>query len=132
MKYERIDLKDKASDILVVHCADPRFQNAYRQVIDGLGQKYDLMVRAGASKAVVEDPSALEEIRLLHEMHGFSAVHHLDHVECGAYGPVENEVEAHSHYLRLAAQKIMEAIPELKVVAHLLGEEEELELPADT
>jgi hypothetical protein len=131
MKYNRINLEDKASDLLVLHCADPRFQGAYREVIDSFGQKYDLMERAGASKAVAEDPTTITELEMLHGLHGFSTVHILDHIDCGAYGEVSDEVDAHSYYLKLAAKGIKQAIPNLKIVPHLLGEEEELELPQD-
>jgi carbonic anhydrase len=128
VKYEPIDLQKKKSQALVIHCADPRFQEAYRNVIDKLGLYYDLMVVPGASKAIVEDEDMVSNIKMLHILHDFEEVHILDHVECGAFGPVEDEVEAHSSKLNQAAAAIKQHLPKLKVVPHLLTADHALEL----
>jgi hypothetical protein len=52
----------------------------------------------------------------------------MDHVECGAFGKIEDEVDSHSKYLYLAEKKIKENLPQVKVVPHLLGARAELEL----
>jgi len=127
MNYQPIDMHKKKSDALVIHCADPRFQAAYRSVIDELGTYYDLLVVPGASKAVVNDPSTIEYVKMLHDLHNFETVHILDHTECGAFGPIDNEVETHKAMLDTAASAITAELPELKIVPHLLsvaGEED--------
>lgn len=129
--YAPVEMKRKKSGALILQCADPRFQQAYRQIIDNLGLYYDLVERAGASKGIVENPTTIEEIKMLHNLHDFSEIHILDHVDCGAYGPLENELAAHSQYLKRATELIKKALPNIKVVPHLLGEEEEIRLPAD-
>lgn len=126
--FRPIDLHNKKSQTLIIHCADPRFQAAYRQVIDGLGRYYDLYVSAGASKAVVEDPSAMANIKLLEGLHHFEEIHILDHIDCGAFGPVDNEKTAHQAMLGRAAETIRKELPQLKVLPHLLGEDSEIEI----
>lgn len=127
-EYQPVDLSKKKSEALIVHCADPRFQKAYGAVIDGLDVYYDLMERAGASKGLVEDEGAIVELQMLHDLHNFSEVHILDHVDCGAYGAVEDEAAAHANYLKMASVLIKRAVPQLEVVPHLLGQKEEVTL----
>ncbi len=127
-QYPVVDLHRKKSEVLIIHCADPRFQDAYRNTIDGLGKYYDLLVAPGASKAVFEDEKVVENIKLLESLHHFEEIHIMDHIECGAFGKIEDEIEAHSKMLSQASQKIKEAMPNLQIVLHLLGEESELPL----
>jgi len=128
ISYPPIDMHKKKSEALVIHCADPRFQPAYRHVIDSLNKYIDLLVSPGASKAVVDDKNKLEYIKLLYGLHQFDEVHVMDHVECGAFGPVDDETKAHGKMLEQATSKIKAALPELKVFPHLLGEKGEISL----
>jgi hypothetical protein len=128
MHYRPIDLSRHKSDVLVLHCADPRFQKAYREVIDSLGKYYDLLVMPGASKAVVENPTTIDYIKLLHSLHHFDEVHIMDHIECGAFGKIDDEISSHSEMLKIAENKIKKAVPELGITSHLLGEDQELDL----
>ncbi len=125
-QYQPIDLRKHKSDILVVHCADPRFQAAYRQVIDGFDKFYDLLVMPGASKAIADNQLVVDNIKLLHSLHHFEAIHILDHIECGAFGKIDDEIVDHSKYLDLATKKLNETLPEVSVTPHLLGENQEL------
>ncbi len=87
---------------------------------------YDLLVIPGASKAVVDNPTVIENIKLLHGL--LDEVQIMDHIECGAFGKVSDEVEDHSKYIHLAENKIKKAIPGIKVASHLLGVSQELAL----
>jgi hypothetical protein len=128
LQYKKVELEKHKSDVLIIHCADPRFQEAYRELIDNLKKYYDLLVMPGASKAVVSNPTTLDYITLLHGLHNFKAIHIMDHIECGAFGKIDNEVSAHSEMLKQAEAKILGALPALRVIPHLLDERKELEL----
>jgi hypothetical protein len=128
MVYQPVDMHKKKSEALVVHCADPRFQEAYRKIIDHLGHYYDLVVFPGASKAVVEHQSVMDNIKLLYSLHHFETVHILDHVHCGAFGEIEDEIKAHTKMIKAAIIKIQSAIPGVMVTARLLNEEEAIEI----
>jgi hypothetical protein len=128
VSYSPVNLNKKKSDSLVVHCCDPRFVDAYRQAADQVSDFYDLMAVPGASKAIVEDPNVINNIKMLHGLHDFSQIHIMDHVECGAFGQIDDEIDAHSKYLYLAEKKIKEELPHVKIVPHLLGAMHELEL----
>jgi hypothetical protein len=65
---------------------------------------------------------------LLHSLHDFEEVHIMDHVECGAFGKIDDEVDSHSKYLHLAIQKLAKELPVVKVVPHLLGAREEIKI----
>lgn len=125
-QYDPVDLSKHKSDILVVHCADPRFQAAYRQIIDGFGKFYDLLVMPGASKAIADNQLVVDNIALLHSLHDFKAIHILDHIECGAFGKIDDEVADHSKYLDLAAQQLKEVLPRVSVTSHLIGDSRDL------
>ena len=125
-QYAKIDSHKKKSDILVIHCSDPRFQNAYRSLIDELGKYYDLLVFPGASKAIVGNKSVLENIKLLHSLHRFGEIQILDHVQCGAFGEIDDELKAHAKKLDAASKLLKATIPGVKVKARLLGEKREL------
>jgi hypothetical protein len=86
------------------------------------------MAVPGASKAIVEDANVIKNIKMLHGLHHFTEVHIMDHIECGAFGKIDDEVESHSKYLYLAQKKINKALPSLNVIPHILGEEKELEV----
>jgi carbonic anhydrase len=102
VSYSPVNLKKHKSDALVVHCCDPRFVEAYRQAADQLSEFYDLMAVPGASKAIVDDANVIKNIKMLHGLHDFTQIHIMDHVECGAFGKIDDEVDSHSKYLFLA------------------------------
>jgi hypothetical protein len=128
VSYSPVNLKRHKSDALVVNCCDPRFQEAYRQAAEQVSEFYDLMAVPGESKAIVEDLSVIKNIKLLHSLHDFTQVHIMDHIECGAFGKIDDEVDSHSKYMHLAIQKINKTLPEVKVIPHLFGAREELKL----
>jgi hypothetical protein len=128
VSYNPVNLNKHKSDALVVHCCDPRFVDAYRQAAEQVSEFYDLMAVPGASKAIVDNPTIIGNIEMLHSLHAFTEVHIMDHIECGAFGKIDDEVESHSKYLHLAEKKINKALPSVRVVPHLLGVTQELKL----
>jgi hypothetical protein len=128
VSYKPVNLDKHKSEAIIVHCCDPRFVEAYRQAAEQISEFYDLMAVPGASKAIVDDPNVIKNIKMLRSLHHFSEVHIMDHVQCGAFGKVDDEIEVHSKYLHLAKAKINKELPELKVVPHMLGAKHELEL----
>lgn len=128
MSYSQIDLHKKKSGVLVVHCSDPRFQKAYRKLIDDLGEYYDLLVMPGACKAIAENQLVVDNIVMLHGLHHFSSIHIFDHVECGAFGSVDNEVIAHKKMIAKAEKALNKVLPDVKVVGHLVGQKAEISL----
>jgi carbonic anhydrase len=128
VSYSPVNLNQHKSEALVVHCCDPRFQEAYRQAAEQVSNFYDLMAVPGASKAIVDDPNVIKNIKMLHGLHDFSEVHIMDHVECGAFGKIDDEVDSHSKYIHLAIQTINKALPEVEVIPHLLGANAEIKL----
>lgn len=126
MSYKPVDLHKKKSEVLVIHCSDPRFQAAYRSEMDNLGKYYDLVVAPGASKAVTNDPSVLNHVKLLHELHHFSEIHIFNHIDCGAFGKVKNEIEERASAMKAAKEKLEKAIPDMIVKAYLLGQHDKL------
>jgi hypothetical protein len=128
VSYNPVNLNRHKSDALVVHCCDPRFQDAYRQAAEQVSEFYDLMAVPGASKAIVDNPTIIDNIEMLHGLHNFTEVHIMDHIECGAFGKIDDEVESHSKYLHLAEKKINKVLPNVKVIPHLLGVRSELKL----
>ncbi|MBA3757562.1 hypothetical protein H0X09_01740 [Candidatus Saccharibacteria bacterium] len=127
-KYRPIDMHSKKSNKLVIHCADPRFQLAYRQIIDSWKSYYDLLVLPGAGKPVAEDVKVVESIKMLHGLHGFEEVHIMNHLDCGAFGKVDDEIAAHSKILEKAEKIITNQLPGVAIYKHLLGESREVEL----
>jgi carbonic anhydrase len=128
VSYKPVNLDKHKSDTLIIHCCDPRFQEAYKQAAEQVSGFYDLMVVPGASKAVVDDPNVIKNIKMLHGLHNFESVRIMDHVQCGAFGKIDDEVADHSKYIRLAEDKIKTALPDLKIESHLLGARQELAL----
>lgn len=126
--YKRVSLHKKKSNVLIVHCSDPRFQDAHRSVIDQIKQYYDLLVLPGPSKAIAERPEVIDDIKLLHSLHDFEIIHILDHIQCAAFGKVSDEIIDHSNMVMAAKKKLQAAIPGVDVKGHLLGEDKELEL----
>lgn len=128
MLYKPVDMHRKKSNVLVVHCADPRFQAAYKAVTDNLATYYDLLVFPGASKAIADSKTVLANIKLLHDLHRFETIHIFDHIDCGAFGKVQDELKEHSRYLNSAKELLNSALPNVSVVPHLLGAKQEVRL----
>lgn len=128
MKYPIVDLHKKKSEVLVVHCSDPRFQSAHRHLIDTHGKYYDLLAFPGASKAIAENQLVIDNIVLLHKLHNFETIHIFDHIHCGAFGEIDNEAKAHKEMLIRAKRTLSTALPKVKVVGHLVGEKESIKL----
>jgi hypothetical protein len=126
--YDPIDMHKKKSSTLVVHCSDPRFQDAYRKVTDSLGHYYDLLVFPGASKAIADHGMVVDNIKMLHGLHHFETIHIMDHVACGAFGEISDEIKAHSDYLEKAKTVLEKALSGITVSPHLLAEDGELNL----
>src|ERR1700690_3091999 len=120
--YKSIDLHKKKSDVLVIHCSDPRFQDAYHFEVERIDRYHYLLVVPGASKAVTDNPSIAGYVKLLHDLHHFNEVHIFDHIDCGAFGPIADEIKAHSASLTSAAEKLKKSLPEVKVEIYLLGQ----------
>jgi hypothetical protein len=128
LKYPEVDMTYRKSQFLVIHCSDPRFQAAYREVIDSLGEHYDPIVGAGASKKIVENETILPEIQMLHSLHNFDKAYILDHMKCAAFNIAQEKEEKAAHFKTMkAAKEILEcAMPGLSVEYHLLGPKAEI------
>jgi hypothetical protein len=78
---------------LLITCSDFRFKSAERAFVEsaGLVDDYDLIARPGAVRALVSPrddaarASMEDEIRILHELHGFTRVLLVNHLSCRAY-----------------------------------------------
>jgi hypothetical protein len=93
VSYKPVNLNKHKSEALIVHCCDPRFVDAYRQAAGQLCEFYDLMAVPGASKAIVDDVNVIKNIKMLHGLHDFHEnPYHGSHVECGAFGKIDDEV----------------------------------------
>lgn len=125
-----IDMHKKKADALVVHCSDLRFQSAYRKIIDELGHYYDLLVFPGASKAIASHSLVVENIKLLYEFHKFDEIHIFNHINCGAFGEVEDEIKTHSKSLQDAKRILERELPGKKINLHLVDDRAEIALSA--
>ncbi|HEX5395275.1 MAG TPA: carbonic anhydrase [Candidatus Saccharimonadales bacterium] len=130
-EYPPVDLDRKKSDMLVVHCSDPRYQEVYRRFIDEkLNAYFDLAVDAGASKAIISDQGVQDRIRLLHDLHNFKSVHVLDHEQCGAFGQVANELDAHRETMDEAKDVLagLISLPRIAIKGYLFGQKTAVEI----
>lgn len=130
MTKTTIDMHRKKADALVVHCSDPRFQTAYRKAIDDMSKYYDLLVFPGASKAIQSHPVVIENIKLLNEFHNFDEIHILNHVNCGAFGIVDDELKTHRESLEHAKKILDKELPGKNIKIHLVDENAELAISA--
>ena len=124
----KVDLKKKKSQALVVHCSDPRFQQAHREIIDSHGHYYDLLVFPGASKAIAENELVVDNIVMLHKLHGFKKICIFDHIECGAFGEIDDETAAHQQMINQAKTRLAKALPGIQIEGHLVGDQEALKI----
>ena len=121
-------MQRKQSDALIVHCSDPRFQSAHRDLIDLNCNYYDLLAFPGASKAIAENQLVVDNIVLLHSLHGFETIHIFDHVHCGAFGDVTDEDGAHKAMIKEAEAALNKTLPKVTVIGHLVGQKAAVKL----
>ena len=127
---ERIKISEARCRALVISCSDFRFIAAQREarVALGLNNAYDLVARPGGVRSLVAPTSEAanvtmhEEIRLLHQLHGFERILLMNHMNCGAYQglvPPEGEEALHKQHLMAAKRILHEAFPGLTVEPYL-------------
>jgi carbonic anhydrase len=115
---------------LVVSCSDYRFISAQRQIrLDlGLDHAYDLLARPGGVFSLVRPAtktarrSMLDEIDMLHALHGFREILLMNHVTCGAYRSLaRGKAELLMHQQDLLAAKTMlhKRYPRLAITPYL-------------
>lgn len=127
---DRIKISEAKCRALVISCSDFRFVAAQREarVALGLNNAYDLVARPGGVRSLVDPVSEAanvtmhEEIRLLHQLHGFERILLMNHMNCGAYASLttpENEEALHRAHLAEAKRILHEAFPGLTVEPYL-------------
>lgn len=113
---------------LVITCSDFRFKTAERAFLESVGLRddYDLIARPGASRALAEAAGQasglMDEVQLLHGLHGFLRVLLIHHMRCGAYADLaatRDEREVHAEHLRTAADAVERAIPHITAETYL-------------
>jgi hypothetical protein len=128
-EYNRVTRDGKPSDALVFHCSDPDFRPAFEEVIQGMDiGKYDIYDRPAPSKTLAERSSAIEEITVLHGLHGFGRIILLDHIDCGGFGIKDEgeEIARHFEYFAKAQEVVGSSLPSVKLEPHLLGWDSEI------
>lgn len=118
---------------VVVGCSDFRLADKDklpRWMRQHLGSA-DLLAVPGASKSLLEEissPYILQSLKRLHDLHGFSTVHIVDHWDCGAYGGSKafaSRLEEEAMHVRscgLAKAVVLDAYPDLfEVWTYLMG-----------
>lgn len=129
LEYPKVERDDQPSGALVFHCSDPDFRPAFAKIIKDLGLgKYDLYVRPAPSRALVEDPNAIKDIKTLHGLHNFGRIILLDHINCGGFGiPNEDEeIRSHFDYFRQGRKAVKQELPGVQFEPHLIGWEREI------
>jgi hypothetical protein len=117
-------------DAAILWCFDNRFELGFRKFLKRIGVvNSDPIKVAGGAKCLASPESEsertfiLEQIRKSMRLHGTKAVILMVHSDCGAYGGLDGgfhgdaraEAAHHERELRVAAAKLVEAIPELEV-----------------
>ena len=69
----------------------------------------------GASKAVTDNPSIIGYAKLLQSCTILMKSTFFDHIDCGAFGKMTDEIKAHSASLKAAKRKLQQAITDMKV-----------------
>ena len=103
---------------IIVTCIDFRFQDYINNWIkQNLAPKtYDRVALAGGVKNL---EMVLNQIQISHRLHHIKKVFLINHEDCGAYGQ-EGTPEKHTEDLKLAAQRINEQHPDIKVDSYYL------------
>lgn len=129
LEYEKVVRDGKPSEALVFHCSDPDFRRVFNKAIEvmNLG-KLDPYVRPGPSKTLIEDPSALKEIKKLYSLHDFGRLVLMDHINCGGFGIEDESEEATSHfdYFRQNRELLERELPGVQFEPHLYGWDKEI------
>ena len=122
-------------DAAVIWCFDNRFDLGFRKFLKRIGvANSDPVKIAGGAKCLAspdletEREFVLEQIRKSMRLHGTRRVILMLHSDCGAYGGLaggfagDSPAEAAHHHgeLRLAAETLRKAIPELAVSAYFV------------
>ena len=122
-------------DAAIVWCFDNRFDLGFRKFLKRVGVvNSDPIKIAGGAKCLAtpehegERAFVIEQIRISVRLHGTRRVILMLHSDCGAYGGLDggfggdSRAEASHHHaeLRLAAENVRKAIPELEVSAYFV------------
>jgi hypothetical protein len=117
-------------DAAVLWCFDNRFELGFHKFLKRIGVVHSDPIKvAGGAKCLASPESEserafiLEQIRKSIRLHGTKTVILMVHSDCGAYGgldggfhgDVQAEAKHHERELRVAAARLVEAIPELEV-----------------
>jgi len=116
-------------DAAIIWCFDNRFELGFRKFLKRIGiVNCDPVKIAGGAKCLAspelesEREFVLEQIRKSMRLHGTRRVILMLHSDCGAYGGLESfggdaaaERVHHREELRLAAQNLARAIPEIEI-----------------
>jgi hypothetical protein len=95
IKNKTYALSQEKSDSLVIHCSDPRFQNAFRAFAVGeLGLKvYDSLVIPGASQLLMFSDllpkfstAFMRSLKFLVKEHSLKRIFIITHEDCAWYG----------------------------------------------
>lgn len=128
-EYHPVNLDNTQVDDLVVTCSDHRFQRAF----EAAAQNRDV---ERADKIVFPAPSQniangvlVPAIRKLQNLHDFSTISIYDHLYCGGTdyeGALDEEgmIDIHERKQIAAMSAIHEVLPEITVVAYVVGVEE--------
>jgi carbonic anhydrase len=120
------------SDAAVVWCYDNRFELVFRKLLKRIGVVYSDPIRvAGGAKCLAspatesEREFVLEQIRISMRLHDTDRVVLMVHSDCGAYGGLaafagdaQAEARHHRDQLRLAAECLRQALPQVSVVCY--------------
>ena len=129
IKYSKpVNINETKADALIVYCSDFRFQDQLHEVAKSFGVSYDLIAFGGASKAITDKSDVRELDEFLHSIHNYDQVMIFDHIRCGAFGPVEDEVRAHAESFSRASDVIQHVRPGTPVSGFLFGVESAVEI----
>jgi hypothetical protein len=122
-------------DAAIVWCFDNRFELGFRKFLKRVGVvNSDPIKIAGGAKCLASPEHegdrefVLEQIRKSMRLHGTRRVILMLHSDCGAYGGLAGgfggdsrfEAEHHHAELRLAAETLRKAIPEVAISAYFV------------
>jgi len=117
---------------LVITCSDFRFKTAERSFLEaaGMTDDYDLIARPGAARSLASPrdeasrETMLAEIRMLRELHQFTRVLLLNHMDCRAYDDLaagEAQRSVHETHLRAAASQLDRRFGGLAVESYVIA-----------
>lgn len=136
VEYTPIEINRQEVDDLVITCSDHRFQEAFQAILEAKCiDRADRITYPGPSMAIA-DQSLMPAIVKLEDLHSFTTIHVFDHIDCGAFGGLEEydwneyaEARAHFRMLRAARGVIHHTLPHITVVEHVVGVHEEITEP---